>query len=146
MKRKNIIFLLLFIISTIFIFKNSAKPASESTVQSSFFVDWVINNFSMLFKNRDVTTVFIRKLAHFAEFFMQSSFLSLTVFSEKYHKSVIYILFTGLLTACTDEFIQLFFNGRGSMVSDIFIDFSGTCFSVLFFIFAFIILKRGKKL
>ncbi len=144
--KRKIIFYTLFLLVTVYIFKNSLEVAKVSDKKSMFLVDFLINNFSFIFKDADITNAIIRKTAHFAEFFIQSAFLSIAIFSFNYHKNVIYVLFTGLLTACTDEFIQLFVNGRAGMVSDIFIDFSGTLFSVIIFmIFWFIIEKRRKK-
>lgn len=145
MKKRKIIFAFIFAVITIFIFKNSAKTAVESTIQSDSWVNLFINNLSFIFKDEDIATVFVRKLAHFTEFFLQGAALSGCIFSLNYHKSFIYVLFTGLFTGCVDEYIQLFFNGRGSMVSDIFIDFSGTCCSVLIFILFWYFFKKAGR-
>ena len=74
----------------------------------------------------------IRKLAHFSEFALLG--LELTMFtvhiSERIKvRDTVYPAFAGLLCANTDELIQLF-SGRGSMVSDVFIDFSGVLFGI----------------
>ena len=124
MNRKSVFFLVLAILSTIFIFSNSCKTAGESTVQSGIIVDVVAKFVSC---DTGILTNIIRKLAHMIEFLIQSVCVCLFINSVgRFPKYVIYALFTGLLTACTDEFLQLFFDGRGSMVADIFIDFSGT--------------------
>lgn len=146
MKRRKIIFFTLSFLVTIFIFENSLEVASASDKKSMFFVEFLINNFSFIFKNEVITNSIIRKVAHFLEFFMQGCFLSAAIFSFNYHKNAIYTLFLGLLTACIDEFIQLFVEGRAGLVSDIFIDFSGTVLSVIIFIiFWFIFEKRREK-
>ena len=146
MKRRNIIFIVLFLMVTIFIFTNSAKNADSSTEQSSSFVDWAINNLSFFFKDRSTATHYVRKIAHVTEFFLQGVLLSGALFSVKYHKHFIYVLFTGLLTACIDEYIQLFFPGRSGEVGDIFIDFSGTFIAAsIFMIWWYFIKKVGRR-
>lgn len=144
-KKSKLIFWLLFIAVTIFIFANSAKPAIESSEQSGFYSEILLKYFGAFFENESTAVVLVRKAAHFTEFFAQSFFLSAALFSPEYRKRIIYVLFTGLLTACTDEFIQLFFDGRGSQVSDVFIDFSGACFAVWCFVFFGEISRRHRK-
>ena len=146
MKKRNVIFTILFLLITIFIFTNSAKTADSSSEQSSSLVDWAINNLSFFFKDRSTATYYVRKFAHFSEFFVQGAFLSGALFSVKYHKHFIYVLFAGLLTACIDEYIQLFFPGRSGEVGDIFIDFGGTCLAVAVFMISWYLIKKaGKK-
>ena len=151
MKKKTvkIIFAFLFTLMTAFIWKNSAKDAVESTNQSSGFVAFFLK--LGICSDIDMATVIVRKLAHFTEFFMQSAFLSVCLL-EDFPKRLIYVLFSGLLTASIDEFIQSFFAGRGSLVSDIFIDFSGTVFCVIIFMLLWLLIKkftekqRGKQI
>ena len=145
LKRRKIIFFILSFLVTVFIFKNSLEVASASDKKSMFFVDFLINNFSFIFKNEVITNSIIRKVAHFLEFFTQGCFLSAAIFSLNYNKNAIYVLFSGLLTACTDEFIQLFVEGRAGMVSDIFIDFFGTLAAVIIFVVVWFILEKRRK-
>ena len=145
MKKIKIVFWVMFAIITVFIFKNSAKSAAESSQQSGVFVSFAVRYLGFLFGNADSAVVAVRKSAHFFEFFLQGAFLSAAVFSVKYHKALIYVLFTGLFTACTDELIQMFFEGRGSMVSDVFVDFSGTCFACMCFVFAWLAAEKRRK-
>lgn len=144
MKKKTvrIIFAFLFILITAFIWKNSAKDAVESTNQSSGFVSFFMS--LGICNDKDMATVIVRKLAHFTEFFLQGAFLSVCLF-EDFPKLLIYVLFSGLFTAATDEFIQLFYEGRGSLVSDIFIDFSGTVFCVIVFMLLWFLTKEFAK-
>ena len=146
MSRRKAIFLMLFILITVFIFKNSAKDAVESTIQSDSLVGWVIEHFSFLFKDRGEATYYVRKFAHFTEFFAQSAALSGAIFSVKYYKNFIYVLFAGFCTACVDEYIQLFFEGRSGQISDVFVDFSGTILSVICFMILWLVVfkKAGK--
>ncbi len=142
MKKCKIIFYILFIAVTLFIFANSAKPAVESSQQSGFLVRLFMEVFSI--ENRDVATVIVRKAAHIAEFFAQGAFLSAALF-DSFRKNYIYVLFAGLFTAATDEFIQLFFEGRAGMIEDVFVDFSGTALAVLAAFILIGILKRRKN-
>ena len=125
--KKRTIFAVLAILMTAFIFYNSAQPAVESAKTSGKITGvlfTVLSYFSVPLK-ADVLEVIVRKTAHITEFFIQALFIA-NSFSGKYKNRIVYVLFLGLLTACTDEYIQLFFDGRGGLVSDIAIDFGGT--------------------
>lgn len=140
MKKKSVIFLILGILSTVFIFSNSCTTAEISSEQSGRIVDFVSQIVNC---DTDILTVIVRKSAHMFEFFLQSLAVCLFIDSlGKFPKYVIYTLFTGLLTACTDEFLQLFFDGRGSMVSDVFIDFSGTIIGTIIYFIIYTIIKK----
>ena len=145
MSKKSVIFLILSVLSTAFIFSNSCRTAEVSSEQSGIIVDIVSQIINC---DTGILTTVIRKLTHMFEFFLQAVAVCLFIDSlGKLPEYIVYALFTGLLTACTDEFLQLFFDGRGSMVSDVFIDFSGTITGViLYFIINSIIKKlRTKK-
>lgn len=145
MSKKSVIFLILSVLSTAFIFSNSCRTAEVSSEQSGIIVD-IISQITSC--DTGILTTVIRKLAHMFEFFLQAVAVCLFIDSlGKLPEYIVYALFTGLLTACTDEFLQLFFDGRGSMVSDVFIDFLGTITGViLYFIINSIIKKlRTKK-
>ena len=124
---RKIIFRILVILVTAFIFNNSLKPAVASAEDRGVIVEIFGRILSMLGKTVDIDTLqnIVRKTAHFVEFAAQGALLY-GCFEGKFGDRIIYVLFFGLLTACTDEFFQLFFEGRGSQVQDIFIDFSGT--------------------
>lgn len=119
---------------TAFIFWNSLKPAQESSEASGRFVtalEKLFANFG-LYADYGFVEKIVRKTAHITEFAVQAILVA-GCFSGKYRKRVIYILFFGLLTACTDEYIQLFSAGRAGLISDIFIDFGGTSLGTLIF-------------
>ncbi|MBS7297711.1 MAG: VanZ family protein [Eubacteriales bacterium] len=123
---KSRFYLILAGIVTVFIFSASSQTAQESSELSQGLL-----HFLMLFLGKigiTITHLFVRKAAHFTEFFMQSLFLSLSAFySLKGLKPYISnIVLTGLLTACLDEFSQHFSLGRSAQISDVLIDFSGT--------------------
>ena len=78
-----------------------------------------------------LTHTFLRKSAHVIEFFMQGTFVSAYFITKDKAKYKLTLLI-GFLTACTDEFIQLFYSGRAGMLGDILIDFCGTVSAVFF--------------
>ena len=151
MKRKTLgyIFLALFIFVTLYIFYNSFQDATESSSQSSGIVD-IIEKILRAVKpeietDRHFITHVVRKIAHFAEFFVQGVLFGavIYIFSNKYN--VINILFTGLLTACCDEFIQLSSEGRSAQITDVFVDFSGCIMAaVLYSLFYYWQFKKNK--
>lgn len=128
-KKSRIILLVLSVLWTIFIFSNSIATAEQSSENSSTIVNFLLN-----FINIDISflTLVVRKLGHFSEFLLQGIFIgSFFLVSNTYTKNIIYVMFLGLITAVTDEFIQLFSPGRSGMIQDVLIDFSGTITAVL---------------
>lgn len=67
----------------------------------------------------------VRKLAHFCEYLLEGFLLMLClrVYTRHFFKHVSWPVLGGLLTALTDETIQLFVPGRSGQVTDIWIDF-----------------------
>lgn len=131
MKRK-LPFILCAVIMTIFIFLNSMENAAVSTAKSDVFTDAIykaLNAANCSAKRSDIVHI-VRKTAHILEFAAQSFLIAFCI-DGKFKKRLIYILFFGLLTACTDEYIQVFSAGRASMIQDVFIDFCGTMIGAL---------------
>ena len=119
-----------------------------STEQSSLFVNLAEAVAGLLGRKPDIDAIthVVRKAAHFTEFAAQAGCLGLffILYFKKLYDKIIYILFTGLFSACIDEFIQLFPVGRSSQVSDVFVDFSGTAAAVLFCVLIYE-LKRNQR-
>ncbi len=130
--KRRLPFIVATVLATLFIFNNSLQTAEVSSAGSNIIVDFLQNILSWfkIYVNADALVVFVRKSAHIAEFTLQAILIA-NCFEMQYKRRVIYILFFGLLTACADEYIQLFASGRASMVQDIFIDFMGTVIGVL---------------
>ena len=140
--KKSRIYLIIAGLITIFIFANSAQSAQESSEISG----GVLTFLSRLLSGTGITVshYFVRKAAHFTEFFMQSLFLSLGAKNSRVGLSggAVYVAFAGLLTACCDELLQMFVDGRGSLVSDVFIDFSGTVTALAAVVILYLIKRR----
>ena len=129
MKPRSTIFLILVIVLTAFIFSNSMQDAQASSEQSGTVVALLARiaaGLGVAFSEGTAVTV-VRKGAHVAEFFLLGLCWGGVFLAQgtRFLGKVIYVLFAGLLTACCDELIQMFSDGRGSMVSDVFVDFSG---------------------
>ena len=120
--------LLLVVVLTAVIFVNSSLPATESGKLSGFVAQFVAQLSQLL----DITLKgdvehTIRKLAHFLEFACLGLLWCKTFasFRVSNRTSTGYILLLCLLTAVTDEYIQLFSLGREGRVMDVLLDFSG---------------------
>lgn len=132
--KKQKLFIIATILVTLFIFGNSMLSAASSGKGSDILADAIEKTITFMgrsFSHKNIV-VFVRKTAHILEFTLHG-FLLMGCFSKKLRDRIIYVLFFGLLTACTDEFIQLFSKGRASMIQDVFIDFGGTLLGVLVF-------------
>ncbi len=125
--RKRLPFIVATIIATLFIFNNSLQSAAVSTESSGRIVSFFayILGFFRVYPDKAWLVTFVRKGAHIAEFTLQAILLA-NCFEMQYKRRIIYIFFLGLLTACVDEYIQVFSQGRAGMVQDIFVDFAGT--------------------
>lgn len=133
----------------LFIFSRSLAPADESSQQSNFVMEY-INRFLALFgMNVQVAELFIRKAAHFTEFFAFGILLSSTVarFEGGIKKNAFSILFFLLFVPVLDESLQYLSPGRSPEIKDVLLDFSG-CLTgfALVCVMRTILHKRKKKI
>ncbi len=132
------VWLLAMVATAAFIWLQSTLPPAESAAASSSVADVLVR-----FLGGIESTVgafvhrFIRKIAHFLEFFL------LGAFSEGYfarrHTPILSAvqLGTGLFVAAMDEVLQLF-TGRGALLTDVLLDVGGFLTAALllrFFLF-----------
>ena len=139
-KRKSQVrlFLLLMLIATLcFIWSNSMVGKEGSASLSRRITAW-LNGIGI-----PVTHYFVRKAAHFCEFGLLGCelMLLLGLGSGVRLQSLSNAAFAALLTAVTDETIQIF-SGRGSQVQDVVLDFSGALTGILFVSLLILIQKR----
>lgn len=122
----RILFTACLIYSVVFIFQNSLQIAEQSSLRSEQ-VQQVVNEVAGTVGLGPFSLHVIRKMAHFTEFMMMGFWfmLCLRVYTRHFIKHVSWPLFFGLSTAVTDETIQIFVDGRGSSVKDVWIDFAG---------------------
>lgn len=150
MKKRTYLFLFMSVLMTVFIFRNSAKTSVESGEASGKVLELVMFFFPFAGKLADADTIthIIRKTAHFTEFFCQGLFFCGTfLFDRKKNvEKVVCVLFCGLLTACADELLQHFVQGRSDEVVDIWIDFAGTLLAAaVYCAVSGLVCKIGRK-
>ena len=124
---KKYIFLSLTILCLIFIYGNSLLGAQMSFMFSSF-VETQVGMVAEVFN--------IRKLAHFGQFAVLGFFMTITtrLWLGNLKPRIFMLLFFGLAVAVSDEFLQLFSEGRSALVQDVVLDFFGFVSGMLFYI------------
>ena len=80
-----------------------------------------------------LTDHIVRKLAHFCEYTLEGFLLTLClrVYTRHFFVHISWPILGGLLTALTDETIQMFSDGRSSQLTDVWLDFSGVMAGIL---------------
>ena len=116
---KNKYVFLLFILCICFIFYNSSLPAIESS-EVSEGLSYQLYEFLNLNIDFHTFHIFIRKCAHFIEYF------GLGLFAFYGFKDYRIAIILAILIACTDELIQLFTFGRSGQISDVILDSLGS--------------------
>ena len=106
------------------------KIASVSTVSSSrvlTLLQAALRRLGHPALAQRLTDHIVRKLAHFCEYMLEGFLLMLCmrVYTRQYVWHISVPMLGGVLTALTDETIQLFVPGRSGQVTDVWIDFSG---------------------
>ncbi len=115
---------------TIFIFSNSLKNVNESLADSNGVIGFLtplLNFLEQIFGPADWSLI-VRKGGHLTEFCILGILLHSLIRCLKGDTGKTLFgfgFFYALMTGVTDEFIQSFTPGRGSMVSDVLIDFTG---------------------
>ena len=132
----RVIFTLALIGCIAFIFSNSMKIASVSTVSSSrvlTLLQAALRRLGHPALASHITMHFIRKLAHFCEYALEGFLLMLClrVYTRHFVRHMSWPILGGLLTALTDETIQLFSPGRSSQVLDVWLDVVGVLAGLL---------------
>lgn len=137
------VLLALLALTVVFILSRSARGKVESDGESQ----WVTNLIRTVLHNDSISHAFVRKLAHFTEFFVLGAELSALLWLEKKRTVQWYvnIWFAGELTALCDETVQIF-SGRGPMVKDVWLDTAGaTCGILLLLGIRFLTAKIQNK-
>lgn len=112
------LWLLLTVLWLALIFLQSALPAETSRAESGGVWSALQRIFPWLTHHQ------LRKLAHFAEYATAGALLTRTsLLAKRFSLSTPLLL--GLLTALSDETLQLFVAGRSGQISDIWLDAAG---------------------
>lgn len=151
-QKEIIIVILLFWMIVIFGFSNQSvrNSLSLSDKVSEHIIDTgikITKKEISLEKRKDLVKkmrTIVRKTAHFTEYFI----LGLLVYGlfEIYSipKPIIYAIIFCFLYACSDEFHQLFSDGRSAKILDVAIDTSGSILSIGIFSIIRTKLKKNK--
>ena len=132
----RVIFIFALIGCIVFIFSNSLQIADVSEGASGRvlgILQGILRHLGLPGAADRLTMHIVRKLAHFCEYLLEGFLLMLClrVYTRHFFKHVSWPILGGLLTALTDETIQLFVPGRSGQVTDIWIDFSGVMTGLL---------------
>jgi VanZ family protein len=133
-RRILIIVIIVLLLATVcFIWGNSLESVAESDSKSTGVLDFLTPLLEIVVGRGNVTNHLVRKLAHFSEFGALGAELALLAVLLRRVKPqpVINCLFAALAVAVTDEALQLLTAGRGSQVSDVLLDFSGSVTGIL---------------
>ena len=141
----GIIFILL-LATLSFIFSNSLENAAESSAKGEGVMNAVTPELEIFFGKGNVTDHLVRKIAHFVEFgALGVELMLLGILLRKVRiQSVTNCLFIGLVSAVTDESLQML-TDRSPLVKDVLLDFSGVVAGVLFVLLLNSLVKYNKK-
>ena len=134
----TVVYLILTIALTVFIFANSLDNGEESGKKSDVVVDLFRSFLGEIGINVDeyILGVIIRKLAHFAEYFVLGCASSLFVFQILCKRHIYASPAYCLAIAFCDEFVmQMITDGRAPRFTDVLIDFSGALLAVVLICF-----------
>ena len=132
----RVIFTLALVGCIVFIFSNSMEIADVSSMSSGRVLALLQKLLRALghpaLANR-LTMHIVRKMAHFCEYALEGFLLMLCmrVYTRRYLWHVSVPMLGGVLTAMTDETIQLFSAGRSSQVTDVWLDSCGVLAGIL---------------
>jgi VanZ family protein len=143
---KKYLLLLVTILWISTIFYMSSKPGDESAGISLKVVKIVQKTFGLSEEATDTVNFVVRKAAHFTEYFVLAMLVTSTYISfYKGKLNISFILLMCVLVALSDEYLQSFISGRGSMVRDVFIDFGGAITAMLTFLLMKTIMNRRGR-
>lgn len=128
MKRRLAARLALFGLWTAFIFGRSLQPGDASTQESQLVLELL-----RLVGLAWVPMHFVRKAAHFTEFFLLGALAERLCRLCRAARPLRLLLacLAGLAVALCDETIQLFVPGRFGCLPDVWLDFAGACAGAL---------------
>lgn len=133
--KKKIIYVILILTTMSLIFWFSNQPGSNSSNQSNFIVEIIVNALNVSEKYNGIISYIVRKTAHFSIYFVLgfSVIGLLNLYNVNTKKKVLIALMICILYAISDEIHQLFVTGRSCKVIDILIDALGSFSSIWIF-------------
>lgn len=131
MINKKRISIVLVILWMTVIFIMSSFNSTESSNQSNFIVNIIVNLFNI--DNTKLLSLIIRKLAHFTEYLI----LGLIVYNmiHQYNKKNYIAIIICIIYAISDEIHQLYVPGRSCQILDMIIDTFGSMIGIYLLLF-----------
>lgn len=123
------------------IFWLSSRTATESSEQSGVIVEFL----RKIFGDNVLTDFIVRKSAHCLEFTGLSFLFNLSLYVTKNKPSFVFAVMLTSIYAATDEFHQLFVEGRSCQITDWAIDTAGAILGALGFLVILSIIKKPNK-
>lgn len=123
------------------IFWLSSRTATESSEQSGVIVEFL----RKIFGDNVLTDFIVRKSAHCLEFTGLSFLFNLSLYVTKNKPSFVFAVMLTSIYAATDEFHQLFVEGRSCQITDWAIDTAGAILGALGFLVILSIIKKLNK-
>lgn len=132
----RVVFTVALIACIAFIFSNSMAVAAVSEQSSGRvlrLMQAVLRRLGHPALAERLTMHIVRKLAHFCEYALEGFLLMLCmrVYSRHPLRHITVPMLGGVLTALTDETIQLFSDGRSGQVTDVWLDSAGVLAGIL---------------
>lgn len=149
-KRKAAVYTVvaLIVLTLGFIWINSCRTQQQSAESSGETYSTIKTFFDGVFGEGvlPITHAFIRKAAHFAEFFALGAEFALLyiALNKESYKGYLQTLPYGLYVAVIDEGIQIL-SDRGPEVKDVFIDYAGYLTAIAIFLCVFAVRRAVKK-
>ena len=146
-KKGKLLLSVLCVLTVLFIWGNSLLDREESQAVSMELLRQIVEaaeRLGLVIEGTD--DHWLRKLAHFGEFGLLGTELSLLMLLDGTfgRQGIVNCLFVGLLTAVADETIQIF-SSRGSQVQDVLLDFSGVITAVVLVSAVYQVVRRRKR-
>ena len=132
----RVIFTFALIGCIVFIFSNSLQIADVSEGASGRvlgILQGILRHLGLPGAADRLTMHIVRKMAHFCEYTLEGFLLMLCmrVYTRQYIWHISVPMLGGVLTALTDETIQIFSPGRSSQVTDVWLDSAGVLAGIL---------------
>lgn len=141
MNIKKIIFIILIILWMAIVFKFSSQKSDKSSNTSGKITEIIVKIFPSAKEMNDEQKLrlietwdpIIRKLAHFSLYTLGGIFIMgfASTYDIKTKFKIIYSLIFGILYASSDEFHQLFVEGRSCEFRDVCIDSAGILLGIM---------------
>ncbi len=155
MRLKHLSWLPAFLIM-VMIFSFSSKPASISEESSLGISKSILQIYERIqghtypddIRMKKLMNIdhFVRKSAHFTEYALLAIAIGFHLWTRRRNTKMLILLSIGisLIYATTDEFHQLFVQGRSGRIQDVMIDTAGAATGILVFCIIIVTLKRKR--